>query len=68
MAFLIAFSIEEKYMLSRLNSSIKLVSEYYESYHLDLIPSVVENLFLDLSRNYIKIIRGRIVFLRATPE
>jgi len=52
--------IEERYMLSRLNRTIKKVSESYEFYHLDEVPGLLENLFLELSREYIKATREKI--------
>ncbi|MBT6735436.1 class I tRNA ligase family protein, partial [Candidatus Woesearchaeota archaeon] len=52
--------IEEKYIISRLNSTIKKVTELYEFYELDKIPSEIENLFLDLSRNYMQYTRDKI--------
>lgn len=51
--------VEEKYMLSRLNSVIKETTQLYENYHLDRIPWVIESGFLDLSRNYIQFIRDK---------
>ena len=52
--------IEEKYILSRLNKTIKQVSENYEFYNLDKVPSLLEDLFLELSREYIKATREKI--------
>jgi len=52
--------IEEKYILSRLNNTIKKVTELYEFYELDKIPMEIENLFLDLSRNYMQYTRDKI--------
>jgi len=54
-----SFSIEERYMLSRLHSTIKEVTELYEDYKLDEIISKIENLFLELSRVYIQLIREK---------
>ncbi len=48
------------YILSRLNSTIKEVTEMMENYKLDQVPLLVEALYLDLSRKYIQLIRGRI--------
>ena len=53
--------IEEKYMLSYLNSKIKKTTEAMEEYHLNEAPAFVENLFLELSRGYIKFIREKAV-------
>ena len=52
-------SIEEKYIISRTNSTIKKVSELLENYEIDRIIPEVENLFLDISRVYIKAIRDK---------
>lgn len=52
--------IEEEYILSRLNNTIKKVTELYEFYELDKIPVEIENLFLDLSRNYMQYTRDKI--------
>ena len=52
---------EEKYILSRLNSTIKTVTELMESYKLDEIITPIEDLMLELSRTYIQIIRDKSV-------
>ncbi len=52
--------IEEKYILSKLNKTIKQVSESYEFYNLDEVPEKLETLFLELSREYIKATREKI--------
>ena len=51
--------IEEKYILSRLNSSIKKVTELMEQYRLNEVPLCIEELFLDLSRVYIQLVREK---------
>jgi len=51
--------VEEKYILSRANSTVKKVSELFEKYKLDETISEIEDLFLDLSRVYIKIVRDK---------
>ena len=48
------FGIEEKYILSRKNASIKKVTELIEEYRIDEVIKEIENLFLDLSRVYIQ--------------
>lgn len=53
--------IEERYILSRLHSTIKDVTECYENYRLNEIPDKIESLFLDLSRTYIQLIREKSV-------
>ena len=51
--------IEEKYILSKLNSTIKKSTEYFEKYQIDAVPKLVEELFLELSRNYIQLTRDK---------
>jgi len=51
--------IEEDYILSRKNSTIKKVTELMEEYRIDEIIREIENLFLELSRTYIKLIRDK---------
>ena len=52
--------IEEKYILSRLNSTIQEVTELLEAYKLDSIISKLEDMYLELSRFYIQLIREKI--------
>ena len=53
-------SKEDKWILSRFNSTIKEVSENYNSYHFPEVVSVLEKFLIeDLSRNYIKMVRDR---------
>lgn len=51
--------VEEKYILSKLHSTIKQSTELYEGYYLNDIPWVVENLFLELSRTYVQFVRDK---------
>ncbi|MFH1365421.1 MAG: isoleucine--tRNA ligase [archaeon] len=51
--------IEDKWILSRLNLTIKECTEILDNYELDKAPILVEKLFLDLSRVYIKYTRDR---------
>lgn len=51
--------IEERFMLSKLNSAIKTVTDLFDSYRLNEIPAVVEDLFLTLSRSYIQMVRDK---------
>ena len=53
-------SVEEKYILSKLNSTIKKATERFEGFELDRIPGVVEELFLGLSRTYIQLVRDKV--------
>ncbi|MGV8151248.1 MAG: isoleucine--tRNA ligase [Candidatus Woesearchaeota archaeon] len=52
---------EEKYMLSRLNSTIKDVTAELELYHFDNVTHKIEELYMDLSRIYIQLIREKSV-------
>jgi isoleucyl-tRNA synthetase len=51
--------IEEKYILSRLNSTIKNVTDLFEAYKLDETITELEKLLLDISRVYIKMTRDK---------
>lgn len=51
--------IEERFMLSKLNSAIKTVTELFEKYRLNEIPAVIEDLYLTLSRSYIQMVRDK---------
>jgi isoleucyl-tRNA synthetase len=53
------FSIEEKYIISRMNSAIKKQTELMDKYLLNETPGVAEELYLDLSRSYIKLVRDK---------
>ena len=53
-------SIEEKYMLSKLNSSIKHLTKIMDEYRLNEAPAIVENIFLELSRTYIQLVREKL--------
>jgi len=52
-------SIEEKYILSKLNSAIKNVSLAFEEYRLNEVPWLIEELYLELSRTYIQLTRDK---------
>jgi isoleucyl-tRNA synthetase len=51
---------EERYILSRLNSTIKDMTEAFDKYHLNETPDIFESFYLDLSRNYIQLIREKL--------
>ncbi len=51
--------VEDKYMLSKVNSTLREVRQLYEEYRINEIPHKIEELFLELSRTYIKFIRDR---------
>ncbi|MBI4140539.1 isoleucine--tRNA ligase [Candidatus Woesearchaeota archaeon] len=53
------FGVEEKYILSRLHSTIQLVTQCFDEHRLNEIPLLVEALFLDLSRTYIQLVREK---------
>jgi len=53
--------IEEKYIFSRMNSTIDKVSQLMEEYRIDEIVREVEELFLDLSRVYIQFTREKML-------
>ena len=50
---------EEKYILSKLNSTIKDVTELFDNYKLDETIGKIEELFLVLSRTYMQLIRDK---------
>ncbi|MGV8086093.1 MAG: isoleucine--tRNA ligase [Candidatus Woesearchaeota archaeon] len=52
---------EERYMLSRLHSTIKNLTDELDKYHLNATPRMVESLYMDLSRVYIQLIRDKSV-------
>ena len=51
---------EEKYILSKLNSTITHVTELFEKYQLNEVPLAVEGLFLSLSRTYVQLVRDKL--------
>ena len=51
--------IEEKYILSKLHSTIKVVTSLFESYQLDKTIAPLEELYLELSRTYIQMVRDK---------
>ena len=68
------FDIEEKYIISRKNSTIKKVTELMEEYRIDEVIGEIEKLYLDLSRIYIKSTREKVtgeeagIVLNSTEE
>jgi len=64
--------VEEKWILSRYNSTLKKVTELFESYKIDETIGEIEKLYLDLSRDYIKSVRDKAmddsVVLETTKE
>lgn len=55
-------SEEEHYILSKLNSTIEKVTELFDNYYLNEIPWKVEELYLELSRTYIQMVREKANF------
>jgi isoleucyl-tRNA synthetase len=53
------FSDEEKYIFSKLNSAITAVTEKMESYRINEVPALIEELFLELSRTYVQLVRDK---------
>ena len=51
--------LEEKYIISRKNSAIKKVTKLLEEYKIDETIKEIEDLYLDLSRVYIKLTREK---------
>ena len=51
--------IEEKYIISRKEKTVKRVTELLEEYRLDEAIGEIESLFLDISRIYIKFTREK---------
>lgn len=52
--------LEEEYILSKLNNAIKRSTEFCESYNIDQVPVIIEDLFLNLSRTYIQLTRDKL--------
>ncbi len=50
---------EERYIISLAESVTKTVTELFESYRLNEIPLHIEQLFLELSRTYIQLVREK---------
>ncbi len=53
-------NIEEKYIISKLNSTIKKATKSFEEYKINEIPWLIEELYLELSRTYIQLTREKI--------
>jgi isoleucyl-tRNA synthetase len=54
------FGVEERFMISKLNSTIARVTGFYENYYLNDVPWAVEELYLALSRNYVRLVRDKL--------
>jgi isoleucyl-tRNA synthetase len=53
------FSIEENFIISKLNTTIMDVTKLFDSYRLNEVPLKIEELYLELSRTYIQLIRDK---------
>ncbi|MBS3119978.1 isoleucine--tRNA ligase, partial [Candidatus Woesearchaeota archaeon] len=51
--------LPERYIVSKSNSAVKAVTEKFEKYLLNEIPNDVEELFLEISRTYIHLVRDK---------
>lgn len=56
---LLNLQLEDKFILSKLNSSLKKLTKKFDNYELNETPLITEELFLTISRTYIKLIRER---------
>lgn len=52
-------SLEEKFILSKLNTTIRRATGLFEGYKIDKVPWAVEELFLELSRTYLQLTREK---------
>lgn len=52
---------EEKYIISRLNSTVRDITNHLEAYHVDCVTHLVEEIYMDLSRKYVQLIRDKAV-------
>jgi isoleucyl-tRNA synthetase len=51
--------LEERYILSKLNSAVENITELFDTYRLNEVPSVIEELYLELSRTYMQLVREK---------
>ncbi len=52
--------VEEKYIISKLHSTLKKVTALFDAFRLDEVPKPVEQLFLELSRTYMQFTRDKV--------
>jgi isoleucyl-tRNA synthetase len=53
--------VEDEWIISRINQTVKDVTEMFESYNLYAIPQIVLTFFVnDLSRTYLKLVKDRL--------
>ncbi|HOI18363.1 MAG TPA: isoleucine--tRNA ligase [Candidatus Woesearchaeota archaeon] len=55
-----SFSLVEKYIISRLNSTIRDVTILLDKYEVNLAVIEIEKLFLELSRTYVQLVREKL--------
>lgn len=55
-----SFSIEERYIVSKTNNAIKKITELLEKYELDSIVDIIEEIYLELSRSYVQLVREKL--------
>jgi len=53
------FSVEERYIVSKLHNTIKTVTEKLDAYNLNEVPALIEELYLELSRTYVQLVRDK---------
>lgn len=51
--------MEERYILSVMNSAIRKATQLFDTYHLNEVPKVVEDFYLAVSRTYIQMVRDK---------
>lgn len=51
--------IEEKYIISRMHSTIREVTRMLDEYRLNEVPGKIEELYLELSRTYMQLVRDK---------
>ena len=50
---------EERYILSKLHTTMEHVSTLFDSYRLNEVPDAIEELYLELSRTYLQLVREK---------
>ena len=51
--------VPEHYILSKLNTTIQAVTRAFDEYRLNEVPWLIEELYLELSRTYIQLVRDK---------
>lgn len=52
--------VEEKYILSKLHSTLFKITKLFDAFKLDEVPTPIEQLFLELSRTYMQFTRDKV--------